>query len=101
MPAPRSNNYGARAPPVEIALNEDENLRKADREVFAIGNSAEEVVGFDEPLGSSEVLEPVIPLQRPLRIALISTPFLTVPPKNYGGTELVIYELAEGLAEAG
>jgi glycosyltransferase involved in cell wall biosynthesis len=31
----------------------------------------------------------------------MSTPFLTVPPKNYGGTELVIYELAEGLAEAG
>ena len=39
--------------------------------------------------------------ERPLRIAMISTPFLAVPPKNYGGTELVIYELAEGLVAAG
>ena len=39
--------------------------------------------------------------QAPLRIALISTPFLSVPPKNYGGTELIVYELAEGLTAAG
>jgi glycosyltransferase involved in cell wall biosynthesis len=32
---------------------------------------------------------------------MISTPFLAVPPKNYGGTELVIHELVEGLTEAG
>ena len=36
-----------------------------------------------------------------LRIALVSTPFLAVPPHNYGGTELIIYELAEGLRRAG
>ncbi|MFL5574617.1 MAG: glycosyltransferase family 4 protein [Gemmatimonadaceae bacterium] len=33
-----------------------------------------------------------------MRIALISTPFLSVPPRTYGGTELVVHELAEGLA---
>ena len=36
-----------------------------------------------------------------MRIALISTPFLAVPPRNYGGTELVVYELAEGLRARG
>jgi glycosyltransferase involved in cell wall biosynthesis len=36
-----------------------------------------------------------------MRIAMISTPFLPVPPPRYGGTELVVWELVEGLAEAG
>jgi glycosyltransferase involved in cell wall biosynthesis len=36
-----------------------------------------------------------------VRIALISTPFLAVPPRLYGGTELVVYELAEGLVRLG
>src|SRR4051794_17958852 len=36
-----------------------------------------------------------------MRIAMISTPFLAVPPESYGGTELVVYELVEGLVERG
>ncbi|HEY8469515.1 MAG TPA: glycosyltransferase family 4 protein [Longimicrobiales bacterium] len=36
-----------------------------------------------------------------MRIALVSTPFVAVPPADYGGTELVIHELAEGLTAAG
>jgi glycosyltransferase involved in cell wall biosynthesis len=36
-----------------------------------------------------------------MRIAMISTPFLAVPPKKYGGTELVVYELVEGLIARG
>jgi len=36
-----------------------------------------------------------------LRIALISTPFVAVPPAGYGGTELVVHELAEGLQSRG
>lgn len=36
-----------------------------------------------------------------MKIALVSTPFLTVPPRSYGGTELVVYELAEGLRSRG
>lgn len=36
-----------------------------------------------------------------MRIALISTPFVAVPPPSYGGTELVVHELAEGLVEQG
>ncbi|WP_050785926.1 glycosyltransferase family 4 protein [Pedosphaera parvula] len=32
---------------------------------------------------------------------MISTPFLAVPPKGYGGTELVIFELVEGLVDQG
>ena len=36
-----------------------------------------------------------------MRIALISTPFIRVPPKGYGGTELFCFELAEGLTRRG
>jgi predicted dinucleotide-binding enzyme len=32
-----------------------------------------------------------------MKIALVSTPFLAVPPKTYGGTELVVAELAQSL----
>lgn len=36
-----------------------------------------------------------------MRIALVSTPFVPVPPPAYGGTELVVAELARGLEAAG
>jgi len=36
-----------------------------------------------------------------LKIAMVSTPFISVPPKNYGGTELVVSELVEGLVAKG
>ncbi len=36
-----------------------------------------------------------------MRVALVSPPFLPVPPKKYGGTELFIAQLAEGLKNLG
>lgn len=36
--------------------------------------------------------------QERLRIALVSTPFVSTPPRGYGGTELVVAELARALA---
>lgn len=36
-----------------------------------------------------------------MRIAMVSTPFLAVPPKDYGGTELVVHELVDGLVDRG
>jgi glycosyltransferase involved in cell wall biosynthesis len=36
-----------------------------------------------------------------MRIAMISTPFVAVPPPRYGGTELVVSDLVTGLAAAG
>jgi len=36
-----------------------------------------------------------------MRIAMISTPFVPVPPRDYGGTELVVHELVEGLLHRG
>jgi glycosyltransferase involved in cell wall biosynthesis len=36
-----------------------------------------------------------------MRIALIAPPFISVPPGDYGGTELFIAQLAEGLQKAG
>jgi len=32
---------------------------------------------------------------------MISTPFVPVPPRLYGGTELVVHELVEGLLDRG
>lgn len=40
-------------------------------------------------------------MSKKLRIAQISTPFVDVPPVNYGGTELVVYNLTEGLVRDG
>ncbi len=36
-----------------------------------------------------------------MHIALVSTPFVSVPPRGYGGTELVVHELERGLRHAG
>jgi hypothetical protein len=36
-----------------------------------------------------------------VRIALIALPFIQIPPKFYGGTELFIANLAEGLKDLG
>jgi glycosyltransferase involved in cell wall biosynthesis len=36
-----------------------------------------------------------------MRVALVAPPFLPVPPKKYGGTELFIAQLAEGLQARG
>ena len=36
-----------------------------------------------------------------MRIAIVSPPFIAVPPKRYGGTELFIAHLAAGLHERG
>lgn len=41
------------------------------------------------------------PSPRRMRIALVSTPFVAVPPRLYGGTELIVAELADGLVERG
>jgi glycosyltransferase involved in cell wall biosynthesis len=38
---------------------------------------------------------------RPLRVGLVAPPWLSVPPKGYGGTESVIDALARGLQAAG
>lgn len=36
-----------------------------------------------------------------MRVAVLSTPFVAVPPERYGGTELMVYHLVEGLVERG
>jgi glycosyltransferase involved in cell wall biosynthesis len=36
-----------------------------------------------------------------MRIAMVSTPFVSVPPRKYGGTELVVAELVEALVQRG
>src|SRR6059058_4383863 len=38
---------------------------------------------------------------RKLKIALIAAPFIAVPPADYGGTELFVAHLAEGLQTSG
>lgn len=36
-----------------------------------------------------------------MKIAIVSTPFVSVPPADYGGTELMVHQLVEGLSERG
>ncbi len=36
-----------------------------------------------------------------MKIAILSTPWIAVPPKGYGGIEKVVYHLAEGLVKRG
>src|SRR5512141_918369 len=36
-----------------------------------------------------------------MRVAVIAPPFIPVPPERYGGTELFIAQLAEGLVKQG
>lgn len=36
-----------------------------------------------------------------MRIALISTPYVACPPASYGGTELIVHQLAEGYVKRG
>jgi glycosyltransferase involved in cell wall biosynthesis len=36
-----------------------------------------------------------------VRVALVAAPFIAVPPADYGGTELFVAHLAEGLSRAG
>ncbi len=36
-------------------------------------------------------------MKKTMKIAIISTPWIKVPPKGYGGTESVVYNLTEGL----
>src|SRR5262245_15961878 len=36
-----------------------------------------------------------------MRIALVAPPFISVPPKTYGGTELFVSQLAKGLHSRG
>src|SRR5947207_12804252 len=36
-----------------------------------------------------------------MRVALIAPPFISIPPKKYGGTELFVGHLAEGLKQNG
>ena len=47
------------------------------------------------------IAQRAIPTFTHVRIALVSTPFVAVPPRGYGGTELVVYELVRGLTGAG
>jgi glycosyltransferase involved in cell wall biosynthesis len=52
-------------------------------------------------LSSRERLEHTCPELLTLKIALIAPPFIAVPPAEYGGTELFVAQLAEGLQKAG
>lgn len=43
----------------------------------------------------------ILPATERLRVAMISTPWVAVPPPRYGGTELVVSELVNGLVQRG
>ena len=40
-------------------------------------------------------------MKRKLKIAQLAPPWIEVPPKKYGGTELIVSYLADGLVDRG
>lgn len=71
-----------------------------------IGQSGQSlpVNSTDSPIGSctEKSKGPIITYpEKKLRIALISTPFFTVPPTGYSGLEQIVWDLAEALDELG
>jgi glycosyltransferase involved in cell wall biosynthesis len=58
-------------------------------------------IGSNVTYGTDINVARVLSSNGKLRIALISTPFFTIPPKGYSGLEMVLWDLAEGLDELG
>jgi SAM-dependent methyltransferase len=53
-------------------------------------------IGSNVTYGTDINVARVLSSNGKLRIALISTPFFTIPPKGYSGLEMVLWDLAEG-----
>jgi glycosyltransferase involved in cell wall biosynthesis len=71
-----------------------------------IGNDVKDAIWKDvstniDTIGTDVNVAGVLSSNGKLRIALISTPFFTIPPKGYSGLEMVLWDLAEGLDELG
>src|SRR5579859_2437437 len=56
---------------------------------------------FEETLGLYPASVLRLPPLIPMKIALVAPPFIAVPPRKYGGTELFVAELAEALQQEG
>lgn len=56
---------------------------------------------FPELSSYVEGIKPERPVERPLKICLISTPFVKTPPDRYGGLEQVVHDLGLELAKMG
>lgn len=76
--------------------------------VTKIENIKQELIITEGPINrkSNQYMEQIQNTQihnsdKKLRIALISTPFFTVPPSKYGGLEQIVWDLAEALDELG
>src|SRR6266496_3498389 len=70
------------------------NDRPVDRERSPVGRRS---AGDLQPMLGFLLL----PQSTPMRIAQIAPPWLPVPPHGYGGTELVVSLLSDGLADRG
>jgi glycosyltransferase involved in cell wall biosynthesis/2-polyprenyl-3-methyl-5-hydroxy-6-metoxy-1,4-benzoquinol methylase len=56
------------------------------------------VVNIETP-SPIRVLEEKTPVSKGLKIAIVSSPMIAVPPKGYGGLERVVYDLAVALGK--
>jgi glycosyltransferase involved in cell wall biosynthesis/predicted SAM-dependent methyltransferase len=56
---------------------------------------------FPELSAYIEAMKPSTPILAPLKVCLISTPFLVTPPPRYGGLEQIVHDVAVELAQMG
>ncbi|MDP2364495.1 MAG: glycosyltransferase family 4 protein, partial [Ignavibacteria bacterium] len=67
--------------------------------------TCEEIIGENLPESKKDTIEflkeSIAQQSDKLKIAIISTPFFTVPPKGYSGLEMVVFDIAQGLVNNG
>lgn len=61
----------------------------------------ESLLNMEKPTFKSPAINISKTLKRPLRIVQVAPNVYPIPPENYGGTEVVIYELTEELVRRG
>ncbi len=89
------------ATPALVYNDIDENVKQDANKDTTANNISKNwnilTAGKSEQTQNSQIYN----FDKKLRIALISTPFFTIPPKGYSGLEMIVWDLACGLDELG
>ncbi len=86
----------------KISIKDKDELKTISKNY--IDDNSEDVIKYIEKnLLDNVVVKNTaqIKTDKKLKVAIMSTPFFQVPPKNYGGLERVVYDVAKGIAALG
>lgn len=82
------------------AIKHDEQLKLSNIQIGPIitkGNT----IPNEHTISDKSQISDIHINNKPLKIAVISTPFFGCPPKGYGGLEQIVWDLVEGLDKLG